>query len=121
LVPLKPTPDLIFFRLRLVGIYPVLEDSDGVGFETIRYYLTINTIKDLYCAVLREIATTCDYAVTNCHGIYFPHSRSEILPKLLSPFETKLVSIKPLRLVANCGLRPTTTHHYQSANTHSQK
>jgi hypothetical protein len=27
-VPLKPTPDLIFFRLRLVGIYPVLEDSD---------------------------------------------------------------------------------------------
>jgi len=34
LVPLKPTPDLIFFRLRLVGIYPVLEDSDGVGFET---------------------------------------------------------------------------------------
>ena len=26
-------PDLIFFRLWLVGIYPVLEDSDGVGFE----------------------------------------------------------------------------------------
>ena len=35
-VPLKPTADLIFFRLRLVGIYPVLDDSDGVGFETIR-------------------------------------------------------------------------------------
>jgi hypothetical protein len=26
--PLKPTPDLIIFRLRLVGIYPVLVDSD---------------------------------------------------------------------------------------------
>jgi len=33
LVPLKPTPDLIFFRLRLVGIHPVFDDSDGVGFE----------------------------------------------------------------------------------------
>jgi hypothetical protein len=87
LVPLKPTPDLIFFRLQLLGIYPVLVDSDGVGFETIRYYLIINTIKDLYCAVLREIATTCDYAVTNCHGIYFRHFQSEILPKLPSPFE----------------------------------
>ena len=32
-VPLKTTPDLIFLRLRLVGIYPALEDSDGVGFE----------------------------------------------------------------------------------------
>ena len=38
--------------------------ADGVGFETIRYYLIINTIKDLYCAVLREIATTCNYSVT---------------------------------------------------------
>jgi len=73
LVPLKPTPDLIFFRLRLVGIHPVLDDSDGVGFETMCYYLIINTIKDLYCAVLREIATTCNYAVTNCHGIHLPH------------------------------------------------
>ena len=27
--------------------------ADGVGFETIRYYLTINTIKDLYCDVTR--------------------------------------------------------------------
>ena len=26
-------PDLIFFRLRLDWIYPVLEDSDGEGFE----------------------------------------------------------------------------------------
>ncbi len=51
LVPLRPAPDLIFFRLRLVEIYPVLEDSDGVGFETMCYYLIINTIKDLYCAV----------------------------------------------------------------------
>ena len=67
MVPLKPTHDLIFFRLRLDWLYPVLEDSDGVGFETIRYYLIINTIKDLYCDVLRGIATTCDYAVTNCH------------------------------------------------------
>ena len=80
LVPLRPAPDLIFFRLRLVGIYPVRENADGVGFETIRYYLIINTIKDLYCDVLRGIATTCDYAVTNCHGIYFPHFQSEILP-----------------------------------------
>ena len=37
LVPLRPSPDLIFFRLRLGGTHPVLEDSDGVGFETIRY------------------------------------------------------------------------------------
>jgi hypothetical protein len=58
-----------------------------VGFKTIRYYLTINTIKDLYCAVLREIATTCDYAVTNCHEIHFPHFQFEILPKMPSPFE----------------------------------
>jgi hypothetical protein len=75
-VPLKTTPDLIFLRLRLGRIYPVLDDSDGEGFETMCYYLIINTIKDLYCAVLREIATTCDYAVTNCHGIYFPHLQS---------------------------------------------
>ena len=88
--PPKPAPDLIFFRLRLVGVYPVLEDSDGVGFETIRYYLIINTIKDLYCSFLREIATTCNLAVTNCHGIYFPHFQSKILPKLPSPFEIKL-------------------------------
>jgi hypothetical protein len=64
LVPLRPSPDLIFFRLRLGRTHPVLEDSDGVGFETIRYYLIISTIKNLYCAVLRKIATTCDYAVT---------------------------------------------------------
>ena len=31
--PLRPSPGLIFFRLRLVGIYPVREDADGVGFE----------------------------------------------------------------------------------------
>ena len=68
-VPLKPTPDLIFFRLRQRGIYPVREDADGVGFETMCYYLIINTIKDLYCAVLREIATTCNLAVTNCHEL----------------------------------------------------
>ena len=73
-----------------------------MGFETIRYYLIINAIKDLYCAVLREIATTCDYAVTNCHGIYFPHFQSEIIAKMPSPFELKLISIRPLRLVANC-------------------
>jgi len=35
-VPLKPAPALITFRLRFDWIYPVLEDSDGVGFETIR-------------------------------------------------------------------------------------
>ena len=93
-VPLKPTPDLIFFRLRLVGAYPVHEDADGVGFETMCYYLTTNTIKDLYCVVLREIATTCDYAVTNCHGIYFPHFQSEILSKMPSPFEIKLMSLR---------------------------
>ena len=57
--------------------------------------MTINTIKDLYCAVLREIATTCDYAVTNCHGIYSPHLQSEILPKLPSPFEIKVIPIRP--------------------------
>ena len=28
LVPLKPTPDLIFFRLRLDLFYPVLADSE---------------------------------------------------------------------------------------------
>ena len=93
-VPLKPTPDLIFFRLRLVGTYPVREDADGVGFETIRYYLIINTIKDLYCAVLREIATTCNLAVTSCHGNYVAHFQFEILPKMPSPFEIKLISIR---------------------------
>jgi hypothetical protein len=49
--PRTPAPGPITFRLRLEGIYPVLADSDGVGFETLRYYLIINTIKDLYCAV----------------------------------------------------------------------
>ncbi len=93
-VPLKPTPDLIFFRLRLRGLYPVLAGSDGVGFETMCYYLIINTIKDLYCAVLREIATTCNLAVTNCHRIYFPHFQSKILPKSASPFEIKIISIR---------------------------
>ena len=62
-------------------------NSDGVGFETICYYLIIDTIKDLYCAGLREIATTCNPAVTNCHGICFIHLQSEILPDSLSPFE----------------------------------
>ena len=56
--PRTPAPGPITFRLRLEGIYPVLEDSDGVGFETIRYYLIISTIKDLYCDVLREFAKT---------------------------------------------------------------
>jgi hypothetical protein len=93
--PRRPAPALIFFRLRQLGTYPVLEDSDGVGFETIRYYLIINTIKDLYCDVLQEIATTCDYAVTNCHGIYSPHFQSETLPKMPSPFETKIISSRP--------------------------
>jgi len=46
--------------------------ADGVGFETIRYYLIINTNKDLYCDGLRDIATTCTFAVTNCHEIYSP-------------------------------------------------
>ena len=87
--PGRPAPALIKYRLWRVGTYPVLEDSDGVGFETIRYYLIINTIKNLYCAVLREIATTCDYAVTNCHGIYFPHFQSEIIAKMPSPFDKK--------------------------------
>jgi len=97
--PQTPAPGPITFRLRLYWLYPVLADSDGVGFETIRYYLTINTIKDLYCVVLREIATTCNFAVTNCHGIYLPHFQSEILPKMPSPFETKLLSIRPLSFV----------------------
>ena len=66
-----------------------------MGFETIRYYLIINTIKDLYCDVLQEIATTCDYAVTNCHGIYSPHTQFKILPELPSPFEIKIISIRP--------------------------
>jgi hypothetical protein len=65
-----------------------------VGFETILYYLIINTIKDLYCDVLREIATTCNFAVTNCHGNYSPHLQSEILPKSPSPFEIKIISIR---------------------------
>ena len=65
-------------------------NADGVGFETIRYYLIINTIKDLYCAVLKEIATTCNYAVTNCHGNHFTHSQSKILPESPSPFDKKL-------------------------------
>ena len=93
--PRTPAPGPITFRLRLDWLYPVLVDSDGVGFETIRYYLIINTIKDLYCDVLRGIATTCDYAVTNCHGIYSPHYQFVILPKLLSPFEIKIISIRP--------------------------
>jgi hypothetical protein len=87
--PRTPAPGPITFRLRLGGTHPVLADSDGVGFETIRYYLIINTIKDLYCAVLREIATTCDYAVTNCHEIHFPHFQSEIIAKMPSPFDKK--------------------------------
>ena len=95
--PRTPAPGPITFRLRLVGIHPVLDDSDGVGFETMCYYLIINTIKDLYCAVLREIATTCNYAVTNCHGIYFPYLQSEIIAEMPSPFEIKLTdpTVKP--------------------------
>ena len=89
--PRTPAPGPITFRLRLGGTHPVLEDSDGVGFETICYYLIINTIKDLYCAFLREIATTCDFAVTNCHEIYFPHFQCKILRVSPSPFETKLI------------------------------
>ena len=50
--PRTPAPGPITFRLRLDWLYPVLEDSDGVGFETIRYYLTINSINDLYRAGL---------------------------------------------------------------------
>ncbi|NBS07261.1 MAG: hypothetical protein EBS69_07680 [Verrucomicrobia bacterium] len=44
--PRTPTPGPITFRLWLGGTHPAREDADGVGFETIRYYLTINTIKD---------------------------------------------------------------------------
>ena len=58
---------------------------DGVGFETICYYLIINTIKDLYCTVLRKIATTCAYAVTNCHGICSPHFRLKSYQNQLAP------------------------------------
>jgi len=94
--PRRPAPALIKYRLWRVGTYPVLDDSDGVGFETIRYSLIINTIKDLYCDVLREIATTCNFAVTNCHGIYLPHFQAEILSKMPSPFEIKIISIRPL-------------------------
>ena len=36
-----------------------------------------------------------------CHGIYFPHFQSETLPKMPSPFGTKLNSIKPLRFVGD--------------------
>ena len=60
-----------------------------MGFETIRYYLIIDTFKDLYCAVLREIATTCDYAVTDCYEIFFSRSQSEILAKLPIRFDKK--------------------------------
>jgi hypothetical protein len=72
-----------------------LAHADGVGFETIRNYLTINFINDLCCDVLPEIATTCDYAVTNCHGDYFPHSQFRILAKSPSRFEIKIISIRP--------------------------
>ena len=51
-------------------------------------------MKDLYCAVLREIATTCNLAVTNCHEIHFPQFQFKILPKLPSPFEIKITSIR---------------------------
>ena len=78
--PQAPAPGPITIRLRLDGLYPALADSDGVGFETIRYYLIINTIKYLYCEVLREIATTCDYAVTNCHETHLRHFQFKILP-----------------------------------------
>ena len=105
--PRRPAPALIFFRLRQLGTYPVLEDSDGVGFETIRYYLIINTIKDLYCDVLQEIATTCDYAVTNCHGIYSPHTQFKILPELPSPFEIKIISIRPPGFEPGTPIKPT--------------
>jgi hypothetical protein len=57
------------------------------------YYLIISTIKDLYCTALREIATTCNYTVRNCHGIYSPHFQSESLSKLPSPFDKKQETI----------------------------
>jgi len=48
-VPLKTTPDLIFLRLRLVGIYPVLEDSEPdqkfrVGFAPRKTYPCANLV-----------------------------------------------------------------------------
>ena len=94
--PRTPAPGPITLRLRLDWLYPVLANSDGVGFETIRYYLIINTIKDLYCDVLQKIATTCDYAVTNCHEIHLPHFQAEILPKLPSPFDKENPDIQGL-------------------------
>lgn len=78
------------------------ENADGVGFKTMCYYLIINTIKDLYCAVLRENTTTCNLAVTNCHGIYLPYFQSKILPKLPSPFEIEVISIRPTGLEFLC-------------------
>ena len=66
--------------------YPPISIGLGLmGFETIRYYLIINTIKDLYCTVLRKIATTCAYAVTNCHGICAPHFRLKSYQNQLAP------------------------------------
>ena len=111
--PRRPAPALIKYRLWRVGTYPVLVDSDGVGFETLRYYLNINTIKDLYCAVLRETATTCDYAVTNCHRLCVPWAILHPLELLENPFLAS--SVKQLlpahnsnqsRLVVDC-LLPT--------------
>jgi hypothetical protein len=116
--PRTPAPGPITFRLRLDWLYPVLEDSDGVGFETIRYYLIINTIKDLYCAVLREIATPCNYAVTNCHGICLPQSQFKTLPKLPSPFEIKIISIKPPGFVGDWWRTAITTDDDGSSPTH---
>ena len=102
--PRRPAPALIKYRLWRVGTYPVLADSDGVGFETIRYYLIITTINDLYCAVLREIATTCGYDVTNCHGNCSTQSQFKILlPRLAkAPPSLKFFSVGKLMAPLAC-------------------
>jgi hypothetical protein len=58
--------------------------------------VTINTIKDIYCAVLREIATICDYAVTNCHEIYSSQFQNKVLPKSPSNFDKENPDIQGL-------------------------
>ena len=90
--PRRSAPALIKYRLWRVGTYPVLADSEPdqkvrVGLKTIRYYLFINTIEDLNCDVFREIVTTCNLAVTNCHEIYSRQFHNKVIPKSPSNFD----------------------------------
>ena len=64
--PPSPAPALIEFRLWRDKIYPVLADSDGVGFESVAKSLKVNACKHLQ---IPSFAKFRHHLPFRCHGL----------------------------------------------------